>query len=88
MTFQIVIEYHKRTIRLSVEQLHIDDRSEMYKVTGSNGEITIESNRPLFRGKGLKHRVPNWKQTTGKTVSEKVLGLIGNAIGTYIEHIL
>ena len=72
MTFPITIDYHKQNIRLSVEQLFIDDRVELYRVTGSNGMIVIESNRPLFRNKGVKHRLGNWHQVDGKALSSRV----------------
>ena len=85
MIFPITIEYHKRKIRLSVEQLYIDDRTEQYSVTGGNGSIVIESNRPLFRTKGLKHRMPNWKQVKGQNISTHTLELIAKAIQKHFE---
>lgn len=84
MTFPITINYYKRSIRLSVEQLYIDDRLERYSVTGSNGVVVIESNRPLFRSKGVKYRMGTWQQAEGKTLSAHVIELIAKAI---IEHI-
>jgi hypothetical protein len=66
MKFQISIDYHKKTIRLSVEQIYIDDRLERYQVTGNNGLIVLISNRPLFRSKGIKHRIGTWQQTKGR----------------------
>jgi hypothetical protein len=85
MIFPIVIVYHKKPIRLSVEQLFIDDRTERYQVTGSNGIIIIESNRPLFRGKGLKRRNPDWKQIEGKSLGGTAFKLICSAIQANVE---
>lgn len=85
MTFQITIDYHRKHIRLAVEQLYIDERFERYKVTARNGAIVIESNRPLFRARGLKHRAPNWKQTEGKPLSSHALELITTAIQNHVE---
>jgi len=85
MTFQITIDYHKRTIRLSVEQLYINERFEQYKINARNGTLVIESNRPLFRARGLKHRAPNWKQIEGKPVSSHLLELIATAIQNHVE---
>jgi len=85
MTFPITIEYHKRAIRLSVEQLSIDDRMERYSIRGANGTIIIESNRPLFRARGLKHRPPNWRQIEGKSLGDHALQLIGAAIQGHME---
>jgi hypothetical protein len=85
MTFQITIEYHRKLIRLKVEQLYIDDRSERYRIIARNGEIVMESNRPIFRGKGLKHRVPNWKLIEGKNLSTHTIELIAQAIQKHVE---
>lgn len=87
MPFQITIGYHKRFIRLTVEQLFIDERSERYRVTARNGEIVLESNRPIFRAKGLKHRVPNWEQLEGKNLSIHTIDLIARAIQKHVETI-
>ncbi|OQP60367.1 hypothetical protein A3860_33855 [Niastella vici] len=86
MTFQITIDYHKRKIRLSVEQLFINERLERYRVTASNGTIEIESNRPLFRSRGLKQRPGNWIQTAGKPLGDHALQLIAEAIQSHVEQ--
>jgi hypothetical protein len=85
MKFQIAIEYHKRSIRLTVEQLYIDERIERYRIIARNGEIELESNRPLLRSKGLKHRIPNWKQIEGKDLSTHTIELIAKAIQKQVE---
>jgi hypothetical protein len=86
MKFQISIDYHKKAIRLSIEQLYIDDRLERYQVTGGNGLIVLESNRPLFRSKGIKHRPGTWQQTEGRILSPRVIGLIAKAIEKRVEN--
>ncbi|MFT3823683.1 MAG: hypothetical protein QM731_07170 [Chitinophagaceae bacterium] len=65
MRFQIIINYDRKNIRLNVEQLLLDDRIEQYKVEARNGIIMIQSNRPLFRNRGLKHRAPARKLIEG-----------------------
>ncbi|OQP46428.1 hypothetical protein A4D02_30780 [Niastella koreensis] len=85
MTFPITIEYHKKKIRLSVEQLYIDERFERYKITARNGDIVLESNRPLFRGKGLKHRPGTWTQIDGKPLSTHAIELIAEEIQKHVE---
>jgi hypothetical protein len=69
MKFRINIGAGRTNIRLSVERIHLDERIERFKVTGRNGSIVIESNRQLFRNKGLKHRRADWKQIEGKNIS-------------------
>jgi hypothetical protein len=86
MTFPITINYYKQTIRLSVEQVYIDDRVERYRVTGSNGMIVFQSNRPLFWNKGVKHRIGTWQQTEGKALGSHALELIAKAIVDHVER--
>ena len=85
MDFQITIKYDGKMIRLAVEQTFADHRVERYKVNANNGSVIIESNRPLFRNKGLKHRPPQWKAIEGNGLSPYVLIKIYKAINLHIE---
>jgi hypothetical protein len=85
MTFQIKIKYDGRFIRLTVEQLLLDQRVERYKVHASNGSIVIESNRPLLRTKGLKHKPPQWKPIETNNLSSFVLEKIYLAIQDHVD---
>ena len=69
MKFRINIGEGRKSIRLSVERIHLDERTERFMVAGRNGSIVVESNRPLFRNKGLKHRRADWKQIEGQNLS-------------------
>jgi hypothetical protein len=84
MTFQITINYYKKVFRYTVEQVHLDDRTERYKIIAKNAVIEIVSNRPFYRNRNLKHR-SDWKQIEGKCVSDHVLQLISEAIQKYLE---
>jgi hypothetical protein len=53
---------------------------ERYKVTARNGDIVMESNRPILRAKGFKHRMPVWKQIEEKSLSTHAIELIARAI--------
>jgi hypothetical protein len=48
-----------------VEHTVINERIEHFKVIGKNKSIVLESNRPLFRNRGLKHRKPDFKLIEG-----------------------
>ena len=52
---------------------------EKFPITARNKTFTLQSNRPLLRGKGIKHRKPNYKIIVGGMISsgtEKKLLLI------------
>lgn len=85
MIFYITIEIDRRNIRLRVEQIALDERIERYKVHARNGAIVVESNRPVFRNRGLKHRAPTWKVIEGNTLSNHVLERIYEAILNHVE---
>lgn len=66
MQFYITLKRGYRNYKILVQLKFKDERIEQYAVIGKNKEILIESNRPFFRNKGLKHRKPDWKVVSGK----------------------
>ena len=68
MRFKIKIRYSGNWYRLIVEQFDKDERNEKFRIIAKNKTIVLESNRPFFRNKGMKHRKPDWKIIEG-TVS-------------------
>jgi hypothetical protein len=85
--FGIVIKIDRRPIRLQVERIVASPLIEQFKITARNKTLTIQSNRPLLRGKGIKHRKPNYKITTGGLVSSGVKDAIINAIHAYMTRL-
>jgi len=65
MVFYIRPLINRIAYRLRVEQVMIDSVKEQYRISGRNKSIVLQSNRPLFRNKGIKHRKPNWKLVEG-----------------------
>ncbi len=65
MTFTIPYKTRYRSIVLKVKHIPIDTITEHFKVTFDGRYILLESNRPFFRNKGLKHRTPNFKLIDG-----------------------
>ena len=69
-----------------LEHIPIDERTEHFKVHGRNGYILIESNRPLFRSKGLKKRRPDFKVVEGQLRNIGFLEKIMEAVYSQIEQ--
>lgn len=64
--FYIVVKSGWKEYKLLVHQKMIDERNEQYAIIAKNKTVVLESNRPFFRNRGLKHRKPDWKIVEGK----------------------
>ena len=87
MQFYIRIYNDRKYTRLAVERIFTSDDIEKYRVKGKNGSIILQSNGPLFRKRGLKHRRAEWKITEGgdirnKAVLQKIIEAIEKGTGT------
>lgn len=80
-SFEIIVKSGYRNYRLRVEHIPVNERTERYKVIGKNKSITLETNRPFFRNRGLKHRKPEWKIVEG-TVFQ------GNGLEQIIDKVM
>lgn len=60
MIFYINIKSGYKNHKLMVEYLPVNDRIERFKVSGKDKYVVLESNRPFFRNRGIKHRKPDW----------------------------
>lgn len=85
MTFWITIKNGYRNHQLKVEQIELDSRTEHFKIIGHNKSIVLESNRPLFRNRGLKHRKPDFKIVEGKVKYGGSIDILVTAIMDKIE---
>lgn len=63
-TIEIKAGYHTR--RYTVVYIPVDNRVERFELTGRNKTIVLESNRPLFRSKGIRHRNPTYTVVEGR----------------------
>ena len=54
MRVGIVIRIDGRTIRLQVERIYLSEQIERFEIKAKNKTLTIQSNRPLLGGKGIK----------------------------------
>ena len=64
-SFRIRIEIDRRYRYFQVDEIYNDGSIERYKLTGKNKSVVLQSNRPLLRSKGLKHKKVEWKLTKG-----------------------
>ena len=73
MQFLIYIAHNRKQYRLKVEVLLLTHTIEQYRVYNSKTSIILQSNRPMFRNKGLKYRKPNWKVIEGSYSNPEIL---------------
>ena len=87
MHFTITIKHERRGIRLLVELLEATDSIEKYRVKARNQSFVLQSNRPLIRGKGLKHFPISWKVIEGSYHHTYILEQIIKAIEKKITEV-
>jgi hypothetical protein len=83
--FGIAIRVDGRYIRLQVERVYESNQIERFEVKARNKSLTIQSNRPLLRGRGIKHRKPDYKLIAGIIQSAGVVEKIKDAIDSYLK---
>jgi hypothetical protein len=85
MIFPIRIEIDRRYLNYHVEKIYDDGRIERYQINGKNGFIILESNRPLFRNRGLKKKRPEWNMIQGELKYRNYLRLFVDAIMDVVD---
>ncbi len=85
MTFYISIKEGWKTLHFSVERLNVTLVSEQFKIIAKNKTVVLQSNRPLFRNKGLQHRRPDWQLVGGELTHATGMEKLINAIMLVIE---
>lgn len=86
MKFGISIRVDGRYIRLQVDRIYMSEQIERFEVKARNKTLTIQSNRPLLRGKGIKHRKPDYKLIAGTISSSGALEKIIEAVHSYLRN--
>lgn len=84
--FPIIIQHDRRRIRLTVTRISQTASSEQYQVDARNGTMILETNWPIFRNRGLKHRRPDWKVITGHLTYDNVTKSIIEAIEGHVRE--
>jgi len=85
VTFPISIKIGWRTYKLTIELLYIDAMKEHFKIISKKRNIIVQSNRPLFRNKGLKHRTVTWTIINGKAENNQAYTATLDAIVKYMD---
>ena len=60
------IIYDRRRFRVCIEKIVHNNQFIHYRITGRNKSFVMQSNEPLFRNRGIKHRRPDWKLIYGQ----------------------
>lgn len=63
---RIRVEIERRHRYYRIDLHYADLTREQFRITGRNGSVVLENNRPLLRGKGLKHFRISWKVVEGE----------------------
>jgi len=87
MQFTITIKHDRKSIRLLIERLEATDSIEKYRVKARNQSFVLQSNRPLIRGKGLKHFPITWKVVEGGYHHPSILEQITKAVEAKIKEL-
>jgi hypothetical protein len=85
VVFYIQILHDRKPVRLKVEWLEEINGFEKYRINARNKTFVLQSNRPLLRSKGLKHRRADWKVTEGGFNNQYILNNIIKEIESKVE---
>lgn len=85
MQWVISVQYEKKNIRLLAKQIYSSPEIELIKIAGRNRSVTLQSNRPFYKARGLKHRRINWKLIDGTISNGKLLELIIKNVELYLK---
>ena len=86
MEFYINVQSEKAYVRLKVEMYYQSDQIEKYRVIARNRTIVLQSNRPLIRKNGMKHRKPDWKLVEGELQNMTFLQSLVETINRHIKR--
>lgn len=73
--------------RYPVERISATPKFELFRVTGRNGSIVFQSNRPLLRGNGLKLKRIDWKLIEGTLRSMSAKDALANSLDEYVKRL-
>lgn len=76
MIFAITVKHDQRNLKYSVTYQPLNTSFELFTIIAANKTLVIESNRPLFRSKGVKHRKPDFRLKEGSVSNVHFLKLI------------
>lgn len=85
LKFSITVRHGFQDYTYKVERTVWALGVERFVLHYKSGKIELENNRPILVRKGLKHRKPTWKETTGIIPNPAFLELVTHAIDAWLE---
>lgn len=85
MEFIINLVHDRKKYKYLVEYNQVDKKFEHFIVKAANKTLVVQSNRPLYKSKGLRHRKPDFKLIRGQVSNIYFLRLIYDAIQEFID---
>lgn len=85
MNWLLFVEHERKKYRVFADLIMADKEKEQYRITTRSKSIVIQSNRPLLRNKGLKHKKPIWKVVEGESKSPYLLDKVIEALMKEID---
>lgn len=84
-SFTVYIKRNGKPLCLGVSIINVNKRTEQYLIESHGHSVTFESNRPLWRNRGVKHHRPTVKVVQGSIRSSHDLEEITSAILLVLE---
>jgi hypothetical protein len=87
MRFQVRLRNGDREHLLRVERINVTAVSEQFVIANQNDtqQVIIQSNRPFFRNRNMKHRKPDYKVISGAVRYKSVLDEVFKEIMKVME---
>lgn len=83
---EVRINYNRSRLTYPVIKTWENGGIEHFMLLGSQKVLLLQSNRPLLRAKGLKHRRIDWKLLFGEIIYQSMLEEITSDIESYIKN--
>ena len=85
MTFYFTIEHDRKTYRLKAERIFLDKVHEEYRIYTSTRSFVLQSNRPNFRNRGLKHIKGSWRVVEGTVKNHYMINKVIEVLSKEVE---
>ncbi|AXY73394.1 hypothetical protein D3H65_05105 [Paraflavitalea soli] len=70
-----------------VERIYVTPQIEHFRVSGRNGVIVFQSNRPYLRGNGLRMKRIDWKLIEGNLRSMSAKDAFAQSLDDYVKQL-
>ena len=87
MIFTLTVNINQTQIHLRVEKIKEDKSFEQFRIIGRDRTVTIQSNRPMLREKGLKSKPTDWKLVSGEFKNQGAFKAVMKALEFYMDQL-